>query len=320
MSNIYSITVIIPTYNRAPQIANAIESALRQSFPAREVIVAVDGSTDNTVEIVQSFGEKVKLISRPNQGKAATLNNALRHATGEWIAILDDDDTWSIDKLEWQTKTLSTYPECGVCFSNSAYINNSDLAKDSFSNVAFKHANPIGILPDSTHYVINPPHGIFIQSCLIRKDLLQQTGGFDSRMKIADDTDMIFMLSLLTKFCYITHPLTFIDRTPIRASGLTDVRRKKPETFLADQEIMYRKWLGLLKPDDATSKAQLTRRYAEVHNALGNLHAKRNEYHDAFKHFQMAFLTEARLVYRCKGLLAKYFPCLISMYTKSRCI
>lgn len=305
------ITAIIPTYNRATQVGNAIRSAIEQSPSPFEVIVADDGSTDATLSAVRQFGSSVKLITGPNRGKAATLNNAIRQAAGDWIAVLDDDDTWAADKLRWQAQALAEHPECGVCFSNSAYVNNPTSAPDSFAKVLYKHKESIGILDNSTQYVLHPPHGIFIQSCLIAKHLLFKAGGFDERLRVADDTDMILRLSLLTRFCYVNRPLTLIDRTPRRSSGLTDARRDRPEVFLADQEIMYRSWLTLLKDGDPSAKSLVQRRCAEVQNAWGNLHIVRTEYPEARERFNKAYSIEPRQIYRIKSFLTKYCPALL---------
>lgn len=306
-----TISAIIPTYNRAKQVKNAIKSVLEQSYPACELIVADDGSTDNTTSIVRDFGSSVKLISRSNQGKAATLNCAIKRASGEWIAVLDDDDTWTPDKLSWQVKALTEYANCRVCFSNSAFVNHPTGLVDSFTKVRYEHANLIGSLADSTSYVLVPPHGIFIQSCVIDKKLLLGTGGFDEQLRAADDTDMIFRLSLRSPFCYVNLPLTRIDRTPQRPHGLTDSRRTAPEVYLTDQEVMYGKWLNMVKQVDGPAKSLIRRRYAEVHNAWANLHISRAEYPEAIERLDKAYRIEPMLNFRMKALLAKHAPFLL---------
>ncbi|HIH15848.1 MAG TPA: glycosyltransferase family 2 protein, partial [Candidatus Diapherotrites archaeon] len=85
-------SVIIPVYNGAETIAACIDSALKQDFKSRyEVIVVDDGSTDQTGEIVEGFGRKVKLISQKNRGPAAARNAGARAAKGEFIVFMDDD-------------------------------------------------------------------------------------------------------------------------------------------------------------------------------------------------------------------------------------
>ncbi len=100
------ITAVIPAYNAAKYVHLAIESVMSQTFPAEELIVVDDGSSDNTAETVLKIAElydgKVKLVSQVNGGPGAARNHGVRLATGDWIALLDADDIWKPDKLEKQ--------------------------------------------------------------------------------------------------------------------------------------------------------------------------------------------------------------------------
>jgi len=103
------VSVIIATYNQAPYIKNAIESALNQTFKNIEIIVIDDGSTDNTKEVISSFikDKKIKYIYQPNLGSAIARNNAINISQGKYIAILDSDDVWlDRDKLKKQVDFL----------------------------------------------------------------------------------------------------------------------------------------------------------------------------------------------------------------------
>src|SRR5690348_3025712 len=97
-----NISVIIPAYNAANCIQRAIDSALAQTLPPREVIVVDDGSTDETPRLVVSYGERVHLIQQSNAGPGAARNRAVRASRGEWLAMLDADDSWLPQKLERQ--------------------------------------------------------------------------------------------------------------------------------------------------------------------------------------------------------------------------
>ncbi len=100
------ITAVIPAYNAAKYVHLAIESVMSQTFPVEELIVVDDGSSDNTAEtvlkIAQRYDGKVKLVSQVNGGPGAARNHGVRLATGDWIALLDADDIWKLDKLEKQ--------------------------------------------------------------------------------------------------------------------------------------------------------------------------------------------------------------------------
>ena len=117
------ISVIIPTYNRAAYIAEAIRSVQAQTFRGVEIIVADDGSTDNTAEIVAGFGDVVTYITLPHQGlPAATRNAGLRAARGEFVAFLDSDDLFLTNKLVLQLAAFEAHPEAGLIYSNGHFF------------------------------------------------------------------------------------------------------------------------------------------------------------------------------------------------------
>jgi glycosyltransferase involved in cell wall biosynthesis len=101
------ITVIINNYNYGRFLRQAIESVLHQSYPAHEVILVDDGSTDNSAEVARSFGDRIKFIPQQNRGQASTFNTGYYAATGDWIWFLDSDDMLTYDALEEVSKKVS---------------------------------------------------------------------------------------------------------------------------------------------------------------------------------------------------------------------
>src|ERR1700712_934622 len=95
-----SVSVLIPTYNRADLIASTIDSILAQTRLPHEIIVVDDGSTDNTKEVVAAYGSKVKYHFAANSGSPRARNIAASFATGDYYAFCDSDDLWREDKLE----------------------------------------------------------------------------------------------------------------------------------------------------------------------------------------------------------------------------
>lgn len=100
------ISVVIPNYNREALIGETISNLLAQTLSPAEVIVVDDGSTDGSVEVIRSFGARVKLIQQANQGPGAARNAGLRAATGDYVQFQDSDDLYSLNKLEVQAKLL----------------------------------------------------------------------------------------------------------------------------------------------------------------------------------------------------------------------
>jgi glycosyltransferase involved in cell wall biosynthesis len=104
------ISVLIPAYNAAATIAETLESVLGQSRPADEVIVVDDGSTDDTGAVVKACSSDIHLISKPQSGPAASLNLAMKNASGDYFAFIDADDLWVKEKLEKQSLFLRRNP------------------------------------------------------------------------------------------------------------------------------------------------------------------------------------------------------------------
>ena len=104
----YTISAVIPTYNRRDMVCEAIDSALTQTYPCHEIIVVDDGSTDGTGELLrEKYGDRIRYIRQENAGPSAARNRGIEAATGEWIAFLDSDDLWVEEKNELQIIILS---------------------------------------------------------------------------------------------------------------------------------------------------------------------------------------------------------------------
>src|ERR1700722_20888411 len=116
------ITVAIPVYNSEHCLRETLESALAQTFPAHEIIVVDDGSTDGTAALVQSFGDRVRYIRQENSGASAARNNAIQHATGDWIAFLDHDDLFQPSKLDKQRAVIEANPQFVVIYSAFTFL------------------------------------------------------------------------------------------------------------------------------------------------------------------------------------------------------
>ena len=115
------LSVVIPTWNRAQMVCEAIESALAQDPSGIEVIVVDDGSTDDTdSQVVRRFGSKIRLIRKTNRGgTGAARNIGIRHATGEFLAFLDSDDLWLPGKLEAELGVFEKFPAAEAVVSDS---------------------------------------------------------------------------------------------------------------------------------------------------------------------------------------------------------
>lgn len=113
-----AFSIAIPAHNSAAFIGETLEAILGQTYPAAEIVVVDDGSTDNTGAIVQQFGDTVKLIRIANSGCGVARKTAIEHCTSEWIATCDSDDLWQPDHLERRAALITRFPEATFTFSN----------------------------------------------------------------------------------------------------------------------------------------------------------------------------------------------------------
>jgi glycosyltransferase involved in cell wall biosynthesis len=209
-----AISVVIPVFNGEKTIRETVNSVLNQTFSDFELIVINDGSTDSTLEILDSIQDsRLKVISYSNAGLAASRNRGITHATGEFISFLDADDLWLPEKLAEQLKALQTNPEAAVAYSWTDYIN----AESQF----LQSGSHISVSGDvfSKLIVIN-----FIESgsnVLIRKSALNEVGNFDEALTAAEDWDMF--LRLAARYHFVAVPLSHIlyRRTNSMSSNVT---------------------------------------------------------------------------------------------------
>jgi glycosyltransferase involved in cell wall biosynthesis len=208
------VSVVIPTYNRSTLLPNAIDSVLRQSYTDYEIIVIDDGSTDDTRVRLQPYMESIRYFYQPNKGASAAQNAGIKVARGEWVSILASDDTWLPKKLESQFEALATLgDEFGACVTNCNIIGSPSTGLTAFEEAELRTDSVFGPLRNPSRYVLPKHWGIYVQSLLVLRSLVNQVDGFDEALGVAEDQDIIFKLSFKTKFCFVSTPLVNIDRT-----------------------------------------------------------------------------------------------------------
>lgn len=206
------VTVIIPAFNRAHCIADAVASALAQTYTNLEIIVIDDGSTDGTVEMLSQFGERIRLIRQTNRGVSAARNAGIRAAAGDWVAFLDSDDRWCPDKLERQSACLNKYGG-NICFTRCV-TDQVELLRDIEDLVCSVKEPGIKCVTAENFMeaTCRAPRHPMIQSMFITKELLVTVGQFDESLSAGEDTLLLFKLSFLAGFLYVDQPLTEIVR------------------------------------------------------------------------------------------------------------
>ena len=117
-----TVSVIIPTFNRAWTLKRAIDSALDQDYPYREIIVVDDGSTDSTGELLAGYGDKIRVLVQENKGVSAARNRGIQESQGNFIALLDSDDAWEKNKLSCQMAFFQSNPGAMICQTEEIWI------------------------------------------------------------------------------------------------------------------------------------------------------------------------------------------------------
>lgn len=146
-------SIIVPAYNVAGTIGDTLRSLLAQSFTDFEIIVVDDGSSDRTVPVVRSFGDRrIRLVQQPNRGLAGARNTGIHHAKGDCIGFCDSDDLWRPTKLATHVRHLDANPQVGLSFSGSELIDTDGASlglaqKPRLKRITARHVflfNPVG--------------------------------------------------------------------------------------------------------------------------------------------------------------------------------
>jgi hypothetical protein len=192
------ISVIIPTYNRAHLLADAILSALAQDYPHKQIIVVDDGSTDATRQLVESFAG-VEYVYQENKGQAAARNTGLQHSRGEYVASLDSDDIWNPEFLRLGIAQLQS--GYGLVFMNWRSSSGHNGLESFFGQSAARQrylTNPIG---QWWHLSAAQTRRLMLETCpapsssfIIRRSAIH--AGWNEQMLIADDWGLLLDIVL----------------------------------------------------------------------------------------------------------------------------
>jgi len=192
------VSVIIPTYNRASFLKEALDSVLLQKHVEMEVIVVDDGSTDNTSAIVEACGRPVAYCQQSNAGVSAARNAGIKMARGEWLAFLDSDDLWLPGKLECQLDFLSRHPAVKICQTEEVWIRNGHR-----QNPKKYHKKPSGYcFPALLERCLVSPSAV-----MIHRSLFDEVGLFDETLPACEDYDLWLRIGSRRPMGLVERPL-----------------------------------------------------------------------------------------------------------------
>jgi glycosyltransferase involved in cell wall biosynthesis len=190
MHVLQATSAIIPTYNRARYLAEAIDSVLNQTLPPLEVIVVDDGSADSTREVLRSFGDSIQVIHKANGGKASALNVGLKKAQGEFIWIFDDDDVASPDCLEKLSCALMKLPESGFAYGSYDHLIETSNGKTKIIDPDLRIDKSI----DFRLSVLERCY-IFQPGMLVRRSVFDAVGPFNEELARSQDYEMLLRIT-----------------------------------------------------------------------------------------------------------------------------
>ncbi|GAA5218534.1 glycosyltransferase family 2 protein [Corallincola platygyrae] len=228
------VSVIIPAYNRDSYIAHTVDSVLNQTLTDLELIVVDDGSSDDTRAILDAYqDERLTVLEHPgrvNKGQAAAINVGLRHASGEYLAILDSDDYWAPEKLETLVGYLQQHQDIGLVYSNGFAVDPEN--------------KPIYPIYREGHQELNEPSRVLIDcyfllpnNAVLRRDIMTQVGEFDESLRAAQDHDMAIRVAEVTKMAYLDLPLFFYRRHPDSISSKRKHIRWQNGFYILDKAV-----------------------------------------------------------------------------------
>ena len=200
------VSVVIPCKGRQAQLHRALASVSAQTVRPAEVVVVDDGS-EPPLAVADGFAVPVRLVRQTNRGPSAARNRGVREAAGDWIALLDSDDTWMPDKLEVQLRLLARHPEAGFCVA--------DMQTRGRPPIAFPLTPPggeaEGLVPDALERLLARRY-IHTSGVMFRKAVFTAVGGFDEALWYCEDRDLWLRLAAATRVAATSRRLTVFYR------------------------------------------------------------------------------------------------------------
>ncbi len=178
-----TVSFIIPNYNHARFVRHAIDSALAQTYPDTEIIVVDDGSTDDSRAVLTEYGDRIHTIFQANAGLSGARNTGVAAATGEYIALLDADDTIEATYTQRMLQALAQHPEADGVYCGFRFVDHNDQSLSQVEN---------RIVPPEDLYAAMLVDGNFWvpESLLARTACYRELGKFDTRQRFVEDWDV----------------------------------------------------------------------------------------------------------------------------------
>jgi glycosyltransferase involved in cell wall biosynthesis len=209
------LSVIIPTHNRAGLVADCVRSILDSGVPDLEVIVADDGSTDETREVVGALGPRVIHLWQANAGPAAARNAGFERSRGALVTFLDSDDQWLAGGMSRLVDVLARHPDVPLAFADTRQGNPTDGYRsfvETFGGAEFSRLPARIVEPGLRRLEASPflrrlarRNVLFLGSLVMRRQVFERSGGFDPALRGAADWEFFMRLAAEHEFVYCEH-------------------------------------------------------------------------------------------------------------------
>ena len=282
------VTVVIPAFNAAKYIGEAIQSVLDQTHTNLQILVIDDGSTDNTDEVAAGFGADVEYVHRENAGACAARNHGIRLAKGTYVAFLDADDAWLPDKLARQVDVLETHPDFGAVHGDSTRMNEKGeplpgdppgekQSRDGDVFMEFFEANLSVILTSTV---------------MVRRSCIDEIGVFDGGGEVVDDHDFFLRLAAHYPIGYIREPLLRYRVLPGSLSRLRAVQRVEQH-----EETLRRAIAANPERFDGLPPGYFEQRWQAFYRWAGMMLYYQGEYRAARPHLRKALRSSSQILF-----------------------
>ena len=281
-------SVIIPTFNRAHLIRNAIEAVMLQTFTDFELIISDDGSTDNTEEIITPLlkDSRIKYIKQINKGVCAARNFGAKHASGKYLIFLDSDDTinenWLFDFYSIAEK------DCDMVFCSMIVISPNGIEKKTSCLNPYKNGNEKGIFNAGT----------WAMKC----DLFFEIGQYDEQIKYGENTELKFRLfDKQIEFGFVDH-YNFIYKESISGGSKQTANKLQSNLHILSKHVAY-----------FNRNPEVRRLFLQVSAVSAARLGKTKQAHELFIQAWKANKTDLKLIIQC---LISMFPFLTKLKWK----
>jgi len=271
-----AVSVIIPAYNCADLLVQAVESVRAQTYQDFEVLIVDDGSTDDTWQAAERLARswaKVRAFRIEHAGLASARNHALRHMAGQWIALLDADDLWLPQKLQRCMDYLAQHPHLGIVYTPMAPVRMDGQTMEGHSKPC--HAGWLTERIFRSIFVHDP-------AVVFHKRVIQECGGFDESLPVCVGHEFWLRVSTKFEFGLIDEPLA------LRRWSEGSLTRSNRKRGLQIKAAMLERFYFERGGKELVAPRAAMRRLSRVHYSAGKMLLRQRSYGEARRYLMKA--------------------------------